>query len=432
MKEVESISLKNDLHYFLIGSNALSAYNNHTIDTGARMVAIAMPSDDIDIFCKIIKKEYKKDRYVEKSSNDKEDPLYHIAYGDRNTADFLLRNLNTNKQHGIRIRIYPIRKINMDNFDFDENLGIRSDMVNTFNRFFRKHMANKDAFYVRYGLDVVRYVYNLIANTYHYLNNKYSKAIIKEDLFDIMGRDSWFIDSIIGVYRHFYLAVDSIYFFFKNLRKDPFVENWNDLEKYLNVQIINREVNTNVFDEIDKVNVDGIDVNLLGSEFFLEIFGKNYKNKKINTKPSRDSAILDTENSYEKIIKERKQSIRKIKVVQREIRKKRLEVLEETTVVNNVFNLVKMTDAQIKVQRFFNRHRDFLFSLNMDDEEEFMELYDRLTPTINYLRRYSEYNMTFSIDEEADSLVRKVMLRIGEEDLVNKLNALSKMKYYIE
>ena len=141
---------------------------------------------------------------------------------------------------------------------------------------------------------------------------------------------------------------------------------------------------------------------------------------------------MDTETSYEKIIKERKEAIKKIKVIQREIRKKRFEVMEETSVVNNVFNLVKMTDAQIKVQKFFERHRDYLFSLDMDDEEEFIELYDRLTPTINYLRRYSEYNMTFSIDEEADLLVKKVMLKMGEDELVDKLEELSKMEYFIE
>ena len=36
------------------------------------MVAVVMPSEDIEIFCKIIKKDYKADRYVERSTNDKE------------------------------------------------------------------------------------------------------------------------------------------------------------------------------------------------------------------------------------------------------------------------------------------------------------------------------------------------------------------------
>lgn len=40
--------------------------------------------------------------------------------------------------------------------------------------------------------------------------------------------------------------------------------------------------------------------------------------------------------------------------------------------------------------------------------------------------------MTFSIDEEADLLVKKVMLKMGEDELVDKLEELSKMEYFIE
>ena len=396
------------------------------------MVAVVMPSEDIEIFCKIIKKDYKADRYVEKSSNDKENPLFHIAYGDKNTADFILTNLNTHKQHGIRVRIYPMRKTIMDEIDLEEHSSIRTEMKASFNKFIRKHNTNRDKFYFRYFLNFVNFGYNLIYNSYNYFKNRYPKAIIKEHLFDIFGRDSRFTDSMIGLYEYMYSIINKTYFFFKNLKKHPFIENWDDLENYNDVQIINRKITAEAFDEVNKVNVDGIDVNLLGPNFFSEVFGKNYENRKIKIKAPRASAILDTETSYEKIIKERKEAIKKIKVIQREIRKKRFEVMEETSVVNNVFNLVKMTDAQIKVQKFFERHRDYLFSLDMNDEEEFIELYDRLTPTINYLRRYSEYNMTFSIDEEADLLVKKVMLKTGEDELVDKLEELSKMEYFIE
>ena len=40
--------------------------------------------------------------------------------------------------------------------------------------------------------------------------------------------------------------------------------------------------------------------------------------------------------------------------------------------------------------------------------------------------------MTFSVDEEADSLIQNVLIKIGEEDLVFKLKELSKRKYFIE
>ncbi len=285
---------------------------------------------------------------------------------------------------------------------------------------------------MRYGFDILRYIFNLFANTYNYLRNKYPKAIIKEDLFDIFGRNSWFTNFLLNIYRHIYSAIDVTYFFFKNLRKHPFIETWEDLKIYGNARIINKQINTEVLEDIDKQEVDGIDLNLPGSEFFIDVFGKNYEKRKIKYKPFPATAILDTEIGYKDIINERKSYINEIKAIQREVRKTRSEVLEETRSVNNIFKLVKMTDAQIKVQHFFDRRREYLFSLDMDDEEEFLELYERLTPTINYLKRYEELDMTFSIDEEADSLVRDVLLKIGEVDFVNRLDELSKFKYFVE
>lgn len=395
------------------------------------MVAVAMPSDDIEIFSKIVKKEH-KDRYITKSTNDKENPLYFIAYGDKNTTFFILSHLDTNKPHGIIIRIYPIRKSISESKEIEKAIGIRVSIKNRINKFIRKNMVSRDKFYVRYGLDMIRYAYNFFSNIYHYISYKYPKAIIKEELFDIFGRNSPFTDSLITLYRYIYSAFDKTYFFFKNLRKHPFIETWDDLNYYSNAQIINRKINTELLEDIDKIDVDGIDVNLPGSEFFVEVFGENYEKRKVKFKPLQSTVILDTEVSYQKIIRERRKYINEIKAIQRDVRKTRYKVINETHAVNNVFRLVQMTDLQIKYQRFFDRRRKYLFSLDMDDEEEFIELYNRLIPIINNLRKYSEYNMTFSIDEEADSLIKKILVKTGEEVLVNRLNELSKFKYFVE
>lgn len=416
----------------MIGANALSAYNDHTIDTGSRMVAVAMPSDDIEIFSKIVKKEYKKDRFVEKSTNDMADPSFFVAYGDTNTAFFVLSNLDTHKSNGIIVRIYPIRKPVTKVEDVEETIGIQESIRNSINRYIRKHEINSDVFYVRYGLDVLRFARNLFANFKNYLARNYSKPLLKERLYNIFGRDSWFTESILTVYRYAYASFDFTYFYFKNLRKKPFINTWNDLKYHDNAKILNRELNTELFDDIDRIEVDGIDLNLPGSEFFIEFFGKNYKKRKVKSKPLRPTVVLDTGNSYQKIIKERRKYIDEIKSIQREVRKTRYEVLEETTAVNKIFKIVKMTDAQIRYQRYFERNRQHLFSLDIEDEEDFRELYHRLLPIINNLRRYSEENMTFSIDDEADSLIQNVLLKIGEDGLVYKLKELSEQEYFIE
>ena len=70
--------------------------------------------------------------------------------------------------------------------------------------------------------------------------------------------------------------------------------------------------------------------------------------------------------------------------------------------------------------------------MDIDDEDDFIELYHRLLPIINTLRRYSNDDMTFSIDDEADSLIHDVLIKMGEGDLVSKLKELSTREYFIE
>ena len=118
----------------------------------------------------------------------KRDPLFHIAYGDKNTADFILTNLNIHKQHGIRVRIYPMRKTVIDKTDLEETSSIRTEMKASLNKFFRKQSTNKDKFYIRYTLNFVNFVYNLILNSNRYLKNRYPKAVIKEKILDITGK----------------------------------------------------------------------------------------------------------------------------------------------------------------------------------------------------------------------------------------------------
>lgn len=420
------------MHYFLIGSNALSAYKDHTIDNGFRMVAVAMPSDDIEIFSNIIKKDY-NERYIEKSSNEKENPNYYLAYGDKNTAFFSLKDLDFHKEHGIIIRIYPIRKSAVKNQEeVEQTAGLLSEMKKDVKKFIKKFMVNKDAFYVRYSIDFLPYAYHLFANTNRYLVNKYPKSVIKESLFNIFGRSSRATDFLITLYKYNYSAINATFFFFKNLRKHPFIEEWKDLENHEVIKIINNEIKTESIDEIDKIEVDGLDLNLPSPEFFKEVFGENYENKDVKFKPIKPTSILDTETSYKDIIKERKQYINEIKALQREIRKTRFEVVEETIAVNKIFKLVKMTDLEIRYQNFFENNQEELFSLNLENEEEFTELNNLLSPIINNLRRYSEIGMTFSIDDEADSLIKEVMLRNGDEELVEKIEELSKLEYFVE
>ena len=433
LDEIDTICSDNGLHYFLIDANSLSAFKDQTIDNGSRMVAVAMPSEDIEIFAKIVKKEYNNDRYVDTNINNREDSSFFVAYGDKNSTFFVLSNLDTLKPHGIIIRIYPIRKsiIRFED-ETEQQISFYASMRHSFNSFIRKNFLFRDVFYVRYGLKVINFAHGNFARVKNYFASRYPKAVIKEKLYDIFGRDSHLTNFLLDIYKLIYSSFDYTYFYFRNLRKHPFIETWDDLNLYSTARIINKDLTTEVLGGVDKMDVDGIDLNLMGSEFFEEVYGKNYMKRKVGFRPLKPNAVLDTGTGYQKILKQRKDNIGEIKALQREIRNTRYEVREETTAVNKIFKLVKMTDAQIRYQKFFERRREYLFSLDIDDEDDFIELYHRLLPIINTLKRYSNDDMTFSIDDEADSLIHDVLIRMGENDLVSKLKELSKKEYFIE
>ena len=170
------------------------------------MVAVAMPSADIEIFIKIVKNKYNKDRYIERSVNDKKNPSFFVAYGDKNSTFFVLSNLDILKPHGIIVRIYPIRKSIINIGAEEEQISFYMSMKHSFNKFIRKNILYRDAFYVRYGLKGVRFVHNRFVNVKNNFARKYPKSLIKERLYDIFGRDSYLTNTILTVYNHIYSA----------------------------------------------------------------------------------------------------------------------------------------------------------------------------------------------------------------------------------
>ena len=110
----------------------------------------------------------------------------------------------------------------------------------------------------------------------------------------------------------------------------------------------------------------------------------------------------------------------------------RLKVSKEKKAVNNVWQLVKMTDRQIKLREEYGETIENLLTYDLDDEEQLEELYEELRPAIGSLRRYSNLGMTFSIDPKTDALIEKVLIKMGNEKLVKKIRTLAKKEYFIE
>ena len=60
------------------------------------------------------------------------------------------------------------------------------------------------------------------------------------------------------------------------------------------------------------------------------------------------------------------------------------------------------------------------------------ELYDELEPVIRSLNRYSKYGMTFPIEPKSMDLIKRVLVKLEKEDLINRIEKISKKKYFVE
>lgn len=390
LKEIDEICFKNNLHYILHGINSLKAFRHNTIRDGYRITAVAMTQGDIDRFRKIIEKEYSENRYIEGMFNNPKYNVYHFSYGDKNTTDFHVTNVNKHKHHGINILIYPIRKIHISNGKPTKTW--KSELIakdRKTRKFLNKRVESEQFWYMKYGLIILNALYSLTGG----------------------GR------------RYYYM-----------LKKNTFIDKWEDIQNYPLVFLGKKNLSTEFFKEVTRYDVDGLDLCFPKNtdKYFETIYGKEYKTRQLPSKPVRIRDVVDTEISYEEILNETSDILKEARALHEEIKIKRDEDKEEKRVIRNVWRLVEMTDEQLGFIEFFKENFDELSRYDLDNPEEFDELYKILTPVIKSLRKYAKRNMTFSIDLKSDKLIEDVLIRDGEKDLVKKLKKISEQEFFVE
>jgi lipopolysaccharide cholinephosphotransferase len=389
LQEVDDICSKYDLKYILVGTNALNAFLNHTIKNGPIKVAVAMTQGDIDRFCKIIETQYEDNRYVEGIFNSPNYPDIHVSYGNKNTTDFHMVNLNKNIHHGIEILIYPI---------------IRS--------------VNND------GSKIIAYTSNLSKEKKirQKLNRRIENPKFKNKKIAINLLNGFY--SLVGCHKRYY----------NKLKNNIFIDKWEDIQNYSKVRIINSNVNTDSLKGVNKYEVDGVYLSLPKDAdlFFSNIFGKNFRNKEIKAKSQGVRVIIDTEVGYEEIINDIEDLMIESKSTYEEIALESATVDGERKSINNIWNLLQMTDKQLVYKEFFENNIGRLSALNLNDEEQLNQAYIEITPVVSTLKKYSKYGMTFSIDSKSDKLIEDVLLAKGNKKLVKKLKNISQKQYYVE
>ncbi|MCQ2737698.1 MAG: hypothetical protein MJ224_03745 [archaeon] len=386
LQEIDTISSKYNLNYILYGINGINLYNNYPINEDED-IEIAMTQGDIDRFCKIIEEKYSQNRYVEGIFNNPRLNRLYVKYGNKNTTYFKILELNYEKHNGINISIHPIRKsASLDGKKIQE-MTPKLSKEKKIREYLNTRIESPKLWYVKVGIKTLNGLYGLSGH-----KSKY----------------------------------------YEKIKNNIFIDKWEDIQNYSRVRINKDELNTSYLKEIKKVKINNQYINLpKDTESFFNEIDNNKFETIIKTKPNKD-LILDTENSYEEVIEELKDLVKEARIRKEEFLWGRLKGKNDRDIFEKVWDLVKMTNKEIKFTKYFKENIDDLLATDLEDEEGFKKIYSELKPVIETLEEYSEKGLTFSIDPKTDELIEKVLIKIGNKRLVNKMKKLKEKEYFIE
>lgn len=386
LQELNEICAQNDLKYILYGANALKGYQKKTIKNGSRYVIAAMTNGDIERFCEIIERDYSKNRYVEGVFNNPFFIPFYVTYGNRNTADFYAGNYNKNINHGIHIRLFPICKY----------AGRRRRKLKSWDDNLTKNKKYRESF-----TDPIE-------------KQDFWKRTVETRLYPHFGRNERY-------YKQFkiYNAIDK----------------WDDIQKYSIVRIGKRTFPSKIFKSVEKYEVDNTHMFLPKdtNAYFTSQFGRNFRYKIIEKQPPTKREIIDTELSYEDIVKQNSDLLKKANALKEEIEIEEFNFKDESEAVENLWKLVQMTDRQVKFRHQFGNHKtNYLLSKDLNDKKQLNEVYKELRPVINTLNKYAEYDLTFSVNPKIDALIKEVLMKKSNKELLDKIEILSQKEFLIE
>lgn len=211
------------------------------------------------------------------------------------------------------------------------------------------------------------------------------------------------------------------------------LNKWKNIQNYKLVDIIDKTYEADIFKEIKRIDVDGIKLCIPdeSDEYFKIMYGNNFKNRKIREKTQPNHIIIDTDYGYDEIMEEIGDLVVESRRINEEIQTERQKELKDYEDITNIWNLVEMTSKQLELREYF-KENDEILNYDLNDEEEFKNIYKDLRKAINTLKKYAKHGMTFSINPEIDQLIEKVLIKKGEDNLVLKIKELSNKEYFIE
>lgn len=136
-----------------------------------------------------------------------------------------------------------------------------------------------------------------------------------------------------------------------------FLDKWKDMQDYRLVKIINKEYDVDIFKEIEKVNVDGIDLAFPkdNESYFKKMYGKNFNSRKINEKTQPNHILIDANRSYEEVMEEIGDLVIESRNNSNEIKKEREIAIEDYNIIINNWNLVEMTNDSLILENILKK-----------------------------------------------------------------------------
>ncbi len=379
LAEIEEICSQNNLNYILFELDGLNPF--HTLKKeNPGFISIAMTQGDIERFSKIIEEKH-KNRYVEGIfNNPRYDPIY-VSYGNKNTTEIPILELSHKKNYGIEIIIHPINKsINSDGsrIQADKRLSKEKKIRTTLN----KRIENPKFWYIKTGMAV--------------LNGAYSIA---------------------GGGKGYY----------KKLMKNIGIDSWDEIQNYSEVNINEFDINVKKLDDLQAINANGIDIRVPKDteDFFIKRIENDNREYDNNT-------IIDTEIGYEEVLNETEDIIKEAKGENEEIAWIKVKAKDEQSTIQKVWQLVEMTNIQVQYIDYFKDKSDKLSKLDLNNKNEFDEVYDELKPVITDLKKYAKMDLTFTVNDKIDRLIEEVLIKKGDNVFLQKIKTLQNKEYLIE
>ena len=379
LAEIEEICSQNNLNYVLFEVDGLNPFHTLKKDKPG-FVSIAMTQGDIERFSKIIEENHKS-RYVEGTfNNPRYDPIY-VSYGNKNTTEIPILELSHKKNYGIEIIIHPINKsANLDGsrIQADKRLAKEKKLRTTLN----KRIENPKFWYIKTGMAV--------------LNGAYSIA---------------------GGGKGYY----------KKLMKNIGIDSWDEIQNYSEVNINEFDINVKKLDDLQAINANGIDIRVPKDteDFFIKRIENDNREYDNNT-------IIDTEIGYEEVLNETEDIIKEAKGENEEIAWIKVKAKDEQSTIQKVWQLVEMTNIQVQYIDYFKDKSDKLSKLDLNNKNEFDEVYDELKPVITDLKKYAKIDLTFTVNDKIDRLIEEVLTKKGDNVFLQKIKTLQNKEYLIE